>query len=1045
MDDESKNFRKGKPQQKFYRPGSGPLRKSSPGLDGMMENCNIDNSPRGRGQGRYRSRNNQDDQSLGASSNKTSNLTRNKKPEQSFYIPRSSGANSDVTSLRCDGSAQVYDRNTSEIQGYNNCSDSNSCGRSSLVHRDRPESKNNTGHDFNYSRNHRQVSEPRSMSPTYSNQDLHFADRNRDSRSMETSAGKHHVPGSSGGKPPSGRRNSSGYSSDVPRPKHINIDHIPPRFRKRFLASSAHYSLDNTNDYTNREQYSINYTPQSLYNQNSVHTNPPMWSQTLPSRGRGRLRDFDRIDKEKLILAYLKSYESGNSRHSTPSSSNINIYESSLNDSRNYDYQKSGPRSNDYQKEAYSSDIINKSNTTHNNSLENSNYVQVDSTSDGNDNIGDNKAPTLYVKDDKIHKDSQHDDSDHHEDDEAVPNSCTNLSDMTNLDWTEEVEKNIKLEDVCDATFSLTSTTKSSLVRDEKLSEPGESKRSGKSRRKEKRSSSRGNKNTEKSSESVSNNQINKIEHARKDSGPQEHFNLSALRQKERERRDSHRSNRSSTIGNSRDDLDRWRSWRSYSREHSTERRIVSQSNSRDPSTNRAMSPRDNDGFRVPSQASNLRSSTNQRRNSGAWSSGRISSLERGRVSPVLSNVPSGGVGGGGGNVPGGGGGGGGGTGEGGRSSRRRSSRRNRRDAENTAPAPPSSTVSSTTTNWREEILESKKLTQRCQEAKKALTEKPLPNGPSVPVSHPGLIILPQNTSTQMNNDQGRTTSHIQKTLYDHQNPSKPIIVQAVPGRLDTTNDRLTNLESSGRSGGSGGGYEQSDVERAARHRSLLQKVDRADAVLQAHTLGGPVALALHWQELIDTRLALISVQKLYIFLGDLARYKEQVNETNNYAKSKLCYTKAQQINPKNGRPYNQLAILAIYAYEAAEKKRRAARETASGATAAGGAGVAPVGRGLRREVWVRPSGGRTTTLRQNTIEDHFMDMSPVEIMQQDIKNSPNCDSDLYTLWGSVPSYNIEHFILFMRSKVVGGSVFKGVAFEPKDTGFDLDHKQKDQ
>lgn len=30
-------------------------------------------------------------------------------------------------------------------------------------------------------------------------------------------------------------------------------------------------------------------------------------------------------------------------------------------------------------------------------------------------------------------------------------------------------------------------------------------------------------------------------------------------------------------------------------------RRIVSQCNSRDPSANRAMSPRDNDGFRVPS------------------------------------------------------------------------------------------------------------------------------------------------------------------------------------------------------------------------------------------------------------------------------------------------------------------------------------------------------------------------------------------------------------------------------------------------------------
>lgn len=60
--------------------------------------------------------------------------------------------------------------------------------------------------------------------------------------------------------------------------------------------------------------------------------------------------------------------------------------------------------------------------------------------------------------------------------------------------------------------------------------------------------------------------------------------------------------------------------------------------------------------------------------------------------------------------------------------------------------------------------------------------------------------------------------------------------------------------------------------------------------------------------------LALVSAQKIYLFLGDLARYKEQVNDTTNYAKSKNWYTKAHQINPKNGRPYNQLAILAVYA-----------------------------------------------------------------------------------------------------------------------------------
>ncbi|KAG8200431.1 hypothetical protein JTE90_000514 [Oedothorax gibbosus] len=59
-------------------------------------------------------------------------------------------------------------------------------------------------------------------------------------------------------------------------------------------------------------------------------------------------------------------------------------------------------------------------------------------------------------------------------------------------------------------------------------------------------------------------------------------------------------------------------------------------------------------------------------------------------------------------------------------------------------------------------------------------------------------------------------------------------------------------------------------------------------------------------------RCVLISVQKTMIFLGDLARYKEQVNHSSNYGKARSWYLKAQQIAPKNGRPYHQLAILAF-------------------------------------------------------------------------------------------------------------------------------------
>ncbi|KAJ8955260.1 hypothetical protein NQ318_000287 [Aromia moschata] len=60
--------------------------------------------------------------------------------------------------------------------------------------------------------------------------------------------------------------------------------------------------------------------------------------------------------------------------------------------------------------------------------------------------------------------------------------------------------------------------------------------------------------------------------------------------------------------------------------------------------------------------------------------------------------------------------------------------------------------------------------------------------------------------------------------------------------------------------------------------------------------------------------MALVSAQKLFLFLGDLGRYREQVNETSNYGKCRQWYIKSHEINPKNGKPYNQLALLAVLA-----------------------------------------------------------------------------------------------------------------------------------
>ncbi|XP_015110321.1 telomerase-binding protein EST1A [Diachasma alloeum] len=146
--------------------------------------------------------------------------------------------------------------------------------------------------------------------------------------------------------------------------------------------------------------------------------------------------------------------------------------------------------------------------------------------------------------------------------------------------------------------------------------------------------------------------------------------------------------------------------------------------------------------------------------------------------------------------------------------------------------------------------------------------------------------------------------------------------------------------------------------------------------------------------------LALISAQKIFLFLGDLARYKEQANETTNYGKSRRWYLKAQQINPKNGRPYNQLALLAHYArrkldavyyymrslmasnplhsareslialfdenrkkylhyYESTERKRKEEREWKERARMKEKEGANNLSGGLRRETWIHPGGRR--------------------------------------------------------------------------------------
>ncbi|XP_045542788.1 uncharacterized protein LOC106720366 [Papilio machaon] len=1102
MDDDCKDYRKSKPQQKIYKPGSGPLRRSRHGLDCKMESYEIDNSFKGKEPNRYGSQNSVNGDELRC--RPQSSNPRNKKPEQQLYVPRSADSFGDADRhskgfLRCDNSSQYNNRKMSnnqenKIASYNSSVPfpKTALGREKSVtdyyHNDR------TSNDINSNKQNRHGSESRSSSPAHHLQDQNAVDRNRDSRSMETWAGRH--KSGSGGKPPSGRRNSAGYPTDLPRPKHINLDNIPPRFRKKFLEQAAHQNYE-SGDQLHRDGHSS--SAQSINNPNQFCTTNANWSQTLPSRGRGRLRDNEHFDREKFLNSYLKNHDVHNSRRSTPSSSYMNLYEPNVVDNSNIVAKSEGVISKEEDQHEFYDSVSENGVSKSTNEQDKSEEVES-----GNDNQNDNES---------VFK-------------------LTSLTDMSNLDWSEEVEKNIKLDDMCDTSTSFSQSVKMSVTEEVKLPEPRESRRSGRSRRRDKRSSSRGQRNTEKKERNRKDSNVStqsKPDWNRRDSNVSIHHDVipSNLKHRERERRDSHRSNRSSTIGNSRDDLDKWRSLRSYSREQSTERRIVSQCNSRDTSSNRALSPRDNDGFRLPKPVASM--STNQK-NNGSWYSGRTSSVERRRQSPAPSTVSKEPISEGH-------------QGGGGRRSKKRSSRRRGRNSENIQPAthqPPGSTPAPTNINWREEILESKKHhndrphDHQRNRLNSVMSDKSVTETSS---GQPGLIVLPQSSMSTLQKDGRSGPVDNQKTLFDHHNPSKPIIVQTSPSKVDIRMEHGMR-ESMCRGGlGAGPGHDvggagagAGEAARAARHVALLQQVDRADAILRTHALRGPAALAAHWHDVIETRkflqnalqsllmsdlkycqsdniehqfwkmlyynflevlrksipqvppevkpdviklintiieegnvffenlvqtlektykfntddylndnhvlppkglgyvgLALISVQKLYVFLGDLARYKEQVNETNNFAKSKFWYTKAQQINPKNGRPYNQLALLAIYArrkldavyyymrslmssnpfqsaresllslfdenrkkYEAAEKKRRAAEVVKATESVDLGSAVCEGG---RREVWLRPS----PATRHDETFDH---MTPVELNKNFITSYLHVHGKLITKIG---------------------------------------------
>ncbi|XP_024081331.1 telomerase-binding protein EST1A isoform X2 [Cimex lectularius] len=186
-------------------------------------------------------------------------------------------------------------------------------------------------------------------------------------------------------------------------------------------------------------------------------------------------------------------------------------------------------------------------------------------------------------------------------------------------------------------------------------------------------------------------------------------------------------------------------------------------------------------------------------------------------------------------------------------------------------------------------------------------------------------------------------------------------------------------------------------------YERLLEDLENANKINLDKYLNAPSFVR---EGLGHIGLVLIAAQKIYLCLGDLARYKEQANDATNYGAARQWYMKAHQINPKNGRPYNQLAILAMYTkrrldavyyymrclmssnpmvtakdslnllfddnrkkYEAVDRKRkedRARKEREKMKEKEGGGGY-------RKEIWIHPGGGknvhRTTSTCQPDID----------------------------------------------------------------------------
>ncbi|XP_059096811.1 telomerase-binding protein EST1A-like isoform X1 [Tigriopus californicus] len=197
-------------------------------------------------------------------------------------------------------------------------------------------------------------------------------------------------------------------------------------------------------------------------------------------------------------------------------------------------------------------------------------------------------------------------------------------------------------------------------------------------------------------------------------------------------------------------------------------------------------------------------------------------------------------------------------------------------------------------------------------------------------------------------------------------------------------------------------------------------------------------------------KLALMSVQKCLLCLGDLSRYRELIQETSNFGKARQYYQKASNIEPRNGRPFNQLGVLAVNTkrkfeavyynmrclmaknpfqssqesltvmfedikrkWEANDRKRledKEARRRAAQKEVEGNQLIK--GTHLRKEIWIRPEGGRRlhrTTSALDTPETNEDDEDLRELSTSDLNRRFN-NTFLYLIGKLYSNISMETF-----------------------------------